>query len=138
MPDHPGDFKACRADLAFDGTAVSDLRMETLPATPATPRSRLQLVGLIVGTVVAVLAVLPSFVMATMSVMVAASGSSPLIAAFMALAFGLPVVVTLGPILAWVAFALRRERLSWALLILPAVWAAAMFGLLFLASDRGG
>lgn len=130
MPDHLGDFKACLASLAVEGTPVSDRSMTNADAAVKPPRSRLLLIGLVIGTIVAFLAILPAFVMATMSVMVAASGSNPMVAAFLILSFGLPVVVVLGPALAWLAYALRRERLSWGLLLSPAIWAAAMFGLL--------
>ncbi len=104
-------------------------------ATAKPPRSRLLLIGLIVGTIVALLAILPVFVMATMSVMVAASGSSPLIFTFLTFAWSLPVVVVVGPAGAWIAYALRRERMAWVLLLWPAVWAAIMFGILFLVPD---
>ncbi len=104
-------------------------------ATVKPPRSRLLLIGLIVGTIAAALAILPVFVMATMSVMVAASGSSPLIFTFLTFAWSLPFVVVVGPVGAWVAYALRRERTAWVLLFWPAVWAAIMFGILFLVPD---
>ncbi len=135
MPDHPGDFKACLASLAVQGTAVSDRSMTHPGAAMKPPRSRLLLIGLIVGTIVALLAILPVFVMATMSVMVAASGSSPLIFTFLTFAWSLPVVVVVGPVGAWIAYALRRERTAWVLLLWPAVWAAIMFGILFLVPN---
>lgn len=102
------------------------------------PRSRLLLIGLLVGTVVAVLAVLPSFVLATMSVMVAAAGTNGWVAAYLVLAFGLPVVVILGPALAWIAYLLRRERIAWGLLISPAIWAGCAFALLALMPGGSG
>lgn len=101
--------------------------------TPNLPRSRLLLIGLIVGSLVALLAILPAFIVSTMSVMVAASGTNPLIYTFILFSFGLPIVTLLGPILAWIAFAMRRERTSWALLLSPILWAGITFGLLALA-----
>lgn len=130
MPDHPGDFKACLASLVVQGTTVSDRPMTHANAAVKPPRSRLLLIGLIIGTIVAVLAILPVFVMATMSVMVAASGSNPLIFTFLIFAWGLPVVVVVGPVGAWIAYVLRRERTAWTLLLSPAIWAACMFALL--------
>ncbi len=100
---------------------------------PGSPRSRLLLIGLIVGSVLALLAILPAFIVSTMSVMVAASGTNPLIYAFILFSFGLPIVTLLGPILAWIAFAMRRERTSWALLLSPVLWAGITFGLLAVA-----
>ncbi|WP_029416333.1 hypothetical protein [Brevundimonas bacteroides] len=112
--------------------------MNRADPTEKPPRSRLLLIGLIVGTIVAFLAILPAFVMATMSVMVAASGSDPLIFNFLIFAWGLPVVVVLGPVGAWIAYALRRERTAWVLLLLPATWAACMFALLAVAPGGSG
>ncbi|MEQ7154429.1 hypothetical protein [Brevundimonas aurifodinae] len=133
MQDHGGDFKARRIGLAADQTPVSDCRMIDAADTHNLPRSRLLLIGLIVGSLVALLAILPAFIVSTMSVMVAASGTNPLIYTFILFSFGLPIVTLLGPILAWIAFAMRRERTSWALLLSPILWAGITFGLLALA-----
>lgn len=133
MQDHGGDFKGRRIGLAADQTPVSDCRMIDAVDTPNLPRSRLLLIGLIVGSLVALLAILPAFIVSTMSVMVAASGTNPLIYTFILFSFGLPIVTLLGPILAWIAFAMRRERTSWALLLSPILWAGITFGLLALA-----
>ena len=95
--------------------------MTNAAASPKSPRSRLLLIALIVGTIVAIIAIVPALAVATMSVMVVAAGTNPVIYTFLVFAFGMPVVVVLGPILAWIAFGLRRERTSWALLISPAV-----------------
>lgn len=133
MQYQPDDFKACPIPLAVDGTAVSDPGMTIVADAPSSPRSRLLLIGLIVGSLMAILAILPAFVMATMSVMVVASGTNPLIWTFLVFSFGLPIVTLLGPILAWIAFALRRERLSWVLLLSPIPWVGITVGLLALA-----
>lgn len=112
---------------------MSDHAMTNAAASPKSPRSRLLLIALIVGTIVAIVAIVPALAMATMSVMVVAAGTNPVIYTFLVFAFGMPVVVVLGPVLAWIAFGLRRERTSWVLLISPAVWACVTVGLLAVA-----
>jgi hypothetical protein len=55
------------------------------------------------------------------SVMASDSGLTPAVEAFILLSFCIPIAFVLGPILAWVAWALRRNKMAIALLFLPLV-----------------
>ncbi|WGM31134.1 hypothetical protein [Brevundimonas sp. NIBR11] len=90
--------------------------------TPRPPRSKTLRLWLIIGSVVAVLAVVPAAFMGMMSVMASDSGVNAWIYTFIYTSMTFPVAIVLGPVLAWIAYWLRKERLSWILLFLPLAW----------------
>lgn len=97
----------------------------TGPAFPPARSNTLRL-WLIIGTVVAALAVVPAAIMGMMSVMASDAGVNTMIHVFMWTMLTFPVAIVMGPVLAWVAYGLRRERLSWILLFSPFAWVLAM------------
>lgn len=92
------------------------------PNVPPAERSKTLRLWLIIGSVAAVLAVVPAAIMGMMSVMATDAGVTPWVSAFVWTCLTFPVAIVLGPILAWVAYGLRRERLSWILLFTPCAW----------------
>ena len=98
----------------------------TEPDAPRPPRSKTLRLWLIIGSVVAVLAIVPAAMMGMMSVMATDSGVNTMIWVFIGTMMTFPVAILLGPILAWIAYAFRRERLSWILLFAPFAWVVAM------------
>ncbi|MFC5343829.1 hypothetical protein ACETK8_11380 [Brevundimonas staleyi] len=89
---------------------------------PHPPRSKTLRLWLIIGSVAAVLGIVPIAIMGMMSVMASDAGTNAWINAFMFMSLTFPVAVIVGPVLAWIAYALRRERLSWILLFAPLAW----------------
>lgn len=94
----------------------------TLDTIAKPPRSKTLLLWLIIGTAAAVLGIVPIAMMGMMSVMASDAGTNAWINAFMFVSLTFPVAVVVGPILAWIAYGLRRERLSWILLFAPLAW----------------
>lgn len=94
----------------------------TEPHVPPASRSKTLRLWLIIGSVAAVLAVVPAAIMGMMSVMATDAGVTPWVSAFIWTSLTFPVAIVVGPVLAWIAYALRRERLSWILLFAPCVW----------------
>ena len=93
---------------------------------PRPPRSKTLRLWLILGSVAAVLGIIPIAVFGMMSVMATDAGVTPWVSAFVWTSLTFPVAVIAGPILAWIAYALRRERLSWILLFVPLAWPVAI------------
>ena len=98
----------------------------TEPHVPPASRSKTLRLWLIIGSVVAVLAVFPAVFMGMMSVMASDAGVTPWVSAFIYTSLTFPIVIIAGPVLGWVAYALRRERLSWILLFSPFAWLVAI------------
>ena len=97
-------------------------------ASPSTrpPRSHRLRLWLMIGSVVAALAVLPAVAMAVMSPMASDAGVNTVIWSFIWVMLTFPLAIVLGPGLGWVAYGLRRESLAWALLFSPFLWVAAL------------
>lgn len=98
----------------------------TEPLVPPASRSKTLRLWLIIGSVVAVLAVFPTVFMGMMSVMASDAGMNAWIEAFILTSLTFPIAIVVGPVLAWVAYAFRRERLSWILLFSPFAWLVAI------------
>jgi hypothetical protein len=98
----------------------------TEPIVPPASRSKTLRLWLIIGSVVAVLAVFPAVFMGMMSVMASDAGANAWIEAFIFTSLTFPIAIVAGPVLAWVAYAFRRERLSWILLFSPFAWLVAI------------
>ena len=98
----------------------------TEPDAPLPPRSKTLRLWLIIGSVAAVLAIIPAAMMGMMSVMASDAGANAMIHVFIFTMLTFPVVMVLGPVLAWVAYAIRRERTSWILLFSPFAWVVAI------------
>lgn len=98
----------------------------TATGIPPPPRSKTLRLWLIIGSVVAVLAVIPAALMGMMSVMASDSGVNGWVYAFIYTSLTFPIAVVLGPVLAWIAYAFRKERLAWVLLFLPLAWPAVI------------
>ncbi|MBU1347457.1 MAG: hypothetical protein KKA16_10990 [Alphaproteobacteria bacterium] len=96
------------------------------PDTPRPPRSKTLRLWLIIGSVVAVLAIFPAAMMGMMSVMASDAGVNTMIYVFIWTMLTFPLAIVLGPVLAWVAYALRREQASWILLFAPFAWVLAL------------
>lgn len=103
---------------------------ETQASRP--PRSKTLRLWLIIGSVIAVLAIVPVAIMGMMSVMASDAGTNGWINAFMFASLTFPVAVVLGPSLAWIAYGLRREALSWGLLFAPFAWPVAIVAIMIL------
>lgn len=121
--------------LAGHGPCGSNAAMTALPAPPVT-RSKTLRLWLIIGSVVAVLAVFPAVFMGMMSVMASDAGTNGWIEAFIYTSLTFPVAIVAGPVLAWVAYAFRRERLSWGLLFSPFAWAFAILLILIVGPGQ--
>lgn len=102
------------------------------------PRSRTLRLWLIIGTVVAVLAILPAAMMGMFSVMASDAGVTPMINAYIFTAVTFPLAIVVGPVAAWVAFWLRKERAAWILLFSPFAWVVAIITLFVMASNGAG
>lgn len=98
----------------------------TEPNAPCPPRSKTLRLWLIIGSIVAVLAIIPAGVMGMMSVMATDAGVNTMIYVFIITMMTFPLAITLGPVLGWIAYWLRYERLSWILLFLPFAWVVAL------------
>lgn len=98
----------------------------TEPDTPHMPRSRTLRLWLIIGSVVAVVAIIPAAMMGMMSVMASDAGVNTMIHVFIWTMLTFPVAIVLGPASGWIAYALRRERVSWILLFAPFAWVVAL------------
>lgn len=98
----------------------------TEPDAPPPPRSKTLRLWLIIGSIVAVLAIIPAGMMGMMSVMASDAGVNTMIYVFIWTMLTFPLAIVLGPVLAWIAYALRRERLSWGLLFAPFAWVIAL------------
>jgi len=98
----------------------------TEPDAPRPPRSKTLRLWLIIGSVVAVLAIIPAAMMGMMSVMASDAGVNTMIYVFIWTMLTFPVAIVLGPVLAWVAYAIRRERAAWILLFAPFAWVLAL------------
>jgi hypothetical protein len=96
------------------------------PITPARPRSRKLRDWLFVDTALSLLAIVPVAVFGMMSVMATDAGVNTAIMTFIGIALSFPVAVVLCPVLAWIAFALRRERTALVLSLLPVLWVVAI------------
>jgi hypothetical protein len=94
------------------------------------PRSRGLMWWLIVDTVLSVLAVVPAGIAGMMTVMASDAGTSGMIMAFIWTGLTFPIAVALSPILAWTAFALRRERTALIVSLAPVLWLVA-FAVIF-------
>ncbi len=94
--------------------------------TPPASRSKTLRLWLIIGSVVAVLAIFPAIFMGMMSVMASDAGTNGWIEAFIYTSLTFPIAIVVGPVLAWIAYAFRRERLSWILLFAPLAWPVAI------------
>jgi hypothetical protein len=94
------------------------------PDTPAVrpARSKTLRLWLIIGSVVAAVSVIPAALMGMMSVMASDAGVNTMIYVFIYTMLSFPVAIVLGPVLAWIAYAIRRERASWILLFSPFAW----------------
>ena len=89
---------------------------------------------LIIGTVIDVLLLPLAAFWGVMSVMASDAGATPAVERFIYVSITLPVAMVVAPIAAWIAYALKRNRLALALLLVPAAWAVASFCLMFALS----
>lgn len=108
----------------------------TEPTVPPDPRSKTLRLWLIIGSVVAVLAVFPAVFMGMMSVMASDAGTNGWIEAFIYTSLTFPIAIVAGPVLAWIAYGFRRERLSWILLFSPFAWAVAILFILIVGPGQ--
>ena len=100
---------------------------ESIVSPAAGPsRSRRLRLGLIIGSVVAVLAIAPATVMGALSVMASDAGVNAVIWIFIWTMLTLPLAIILGPLGGWIAYGLRRERVAWMLLFAPFAWVAVL------------
>lgn len=106
----------------------------TEPEVPRPPRSKTLRLWLIIGSVVAAVAIIPVAIMGMMSVMASDAGTNAWINAFMLTSLTFPVAVVVGPVLGWIFYGLRQERLSWMLLFSPFVWPVVIIALMILGS----
>ncbi len=104
----------------------------TEPDAPRPPRSKTLRLWLIIGSVVVVLAIIPAAMMGMMSVMASDAGVNTMIYVFIWTMLTFPVAIVLGPVLAWVAYAIRRDRAAWVLLFSPFAWVLALIVILSL------
>lgn len=95
----------------------------------AQPRSRNLRLWLIVDTVLSILTIVPIAIFGMMSVMASDAGVNTAITTYIWISLSFPVAVAVAPILAWVAFALRRERTALIVSLLPALWMIAIIGM---------
>lgn len=102
----------------------------TAPTAGRTPRSKPVMWGLIAGTAVSLLILPLALMWAAFSVMASDAGTTPAVQTFILLSFLIPVGFVLGPILAWVSWFLRRDRLAIALLFLPLIPFATAIGVM--------
>ena len=98
----------------------------TEPDAPRPPRSKTLRLWLIIGSIVALLAIIPTGVMGMMSVMASDAGVNTMIYVFIFTMMTFPLAILLAPVLGWVAYAFRMERLSWILLFSPFAWVVAL------------
>jgi hypothetical protein len=110
--------------------------MTTIEPASTPPRSRTLRLWLIIGSVVAALAVIPAALMGMMSVMASDAGVNGWVYAFIYTCLTFPIAIVLGPVLAWIAWAFRKERLSWILLFLPLAWPVAIVFLLIVGPGQ--
>ncbi len=96
------------------------------------PRSRRLQLWLIIGSVVAVLAIVPATFMGALSVMASDAGVNAVIWIFIWTMLTLPLAIILGPLGGWIAYGLRRERVAWILLFAPFAWVAVLIVILSL------
>lgn len=89
------------------------------------PRSRKVMWWLIIDTILSALAIVPIGIMGMMSVMASDAGVNDAIMAFIFVGLTFPIAVALSPILAWIAWFLRHERLAVILSLIPALWVIA-------------
>ena len=109
----------------------------TAPDAPRPPRSKPLLIWLIIGTIAAVLGIIPAAMMGMMSVMATDSGDAgPGIYAFIWTAMTFPIAIVVGPVVAWIAWFFRRDLLAWIFLFAPLAWAVVL--VLILISAPGG
>lgn len=98
------------------------------PMDPVAPpaRSRALLIVLIIGSVLSLLTILPVAMMAMMSPMASDSGVNAGVWTFIIVAMTFPLALIIGPLGGWIAFAARRERIAWALILSPLAWVLAI------------
>ena len=96
------------------------------PATALPARSGRLRLWLIIGSVVAAVALLPALAMAVMAPMASDAGVNTVIWSFIWLMITLPMAIVFGPGLGWAAYRLRREKLAWGLLFAPILWVVAL------------
>ena len=94
--------------------------------TQVRPRSRKLRDWLIVDTALSTLAIVPVALFGMMSVMASDAGVNTAIWIFILTGLTFPLAVALAPILAWIAFALRRERTALIVSFLPFLWVVAI------------
>lgn len=114
-----------------------ELEPEVTLVDPAAkpPRSRTLLIWLIVGTIAAVLGIVPAAMMGMMSVMATDSGDADAaIYVFIWTALTFPIAMVLGPVVAWIAWFFRRELLAWIFLFAPLAWTVVLVLILVFAS----
>jgi hypothetical protein len=87
----------------------------------AVPRNTSVMWGLIAGTIISLLLLPLALMWAGFSVMASDAGATPAVEAFILLSFCIPLAFVVGPIVAWVAWLLRRNRLAVAALFLPVI-----------------
>ena len=100
------------------------------PAQDIEKRRTTRLV-LIIGTVLSLLCVPLAGFWGVMTIMASDAGSTPAIDVYIAVNMALPLVMIVAPILAWIAFAMRRYQLAILFLLIPIPWAIVAFGLIF-------
>lgn len=108
----------------------------TEPHVPPAPRSKTLRLWLIIGSVVAVLGVFSAVFMGMMSVMASDAGTNGWIEAFIYTSLTFPIAIVAAPVLAWVAYGFRRERLSWILLFSPFAWLVAILFILIVGPGQ--
>ncbi|CAN5468443.1 hypothetical protein BH10PSE1_BH10PSE1_16430 [soil metagenome] len=145
MPQTSTEFKAvldvidkpCRMGLSGVRwpSRLTEAAALTEAISPRPPRSRTLRLWLIIGTIVAALAIIPAAMMGMFSVMASDAGVTPLINLYILTSLTFPLAVIIGPAAAWIAFWLRRERTAWVLLFSPFAWVVAIVVLLVMASN---
>ncbi|RZJ86584.1 MAG: hypothetical protein EON88_24390 [Brevundimonas sp.] len=84
-------------------------------------RSRSVMWGVVAGTVISLLLLPLALMWAAFSVMASDAGMTPAVQTFMLVSFCIPLSFVIGPILAWAAWFMRRNRLAVGVLFLPMV-----------------
>ena len=108
----------------------------TEPIASCPPRSKRLRLWLIIGSIVAVLAITPAGVMGMMSVMATDAGVNTMIYVFIFTMMTFPLAIILGPVLGWIAYWIRCERISWILLFSPFAWVVALIIIFSLGFGR--
>ena len=90
------------------------------------PRDRRLFIWLCIATGVALLAIVPCAALAAVSLMAMGAERSVGASVLFWTIWTFPVAVAAGPVLAWIAYGLRRERTALGLSMSPLAWAVVI------------